>query len=144
VIASGLDNPRRLTFGSDGALYVAEAGRGGSGPFIQGPELGVSLGFGLTGAVTRVQGGSQERVVSGLPSLALTPPGTVPPQTVGAYLAAVGPHDVGFDQNQNAYVLQGYASTANQKQILGAAGVDVGRLLSFDVSADGGWKRNSQ
>ena len=29
VIASGLDNPRKLAFGPDGALYVAEAGRGG-------------------------------------------------------------------------------------------------------------------
>jgi hypothetical protein len=30
VIASGLDNPRGLAFGTDGALYVAEAGRGGT------------------------------------------------------------------------------------------------------------------
>jgi len=142
LIASGLDNPRRLTFDSDGTLYVTEAGRGGSGPFIQGPELSVSLGFGLTGAVTRIQDGTQERVLSGLPSLALTAPNTVPPETVGAYLAAVGPHDVGFDLNHNAYVLQGYASTANQKNILGAAGADVGKLLSFNVSADGEWTRN--
>ena len=32
VIASGLDNPRGLTFLADGALYVAEAGEGGPGP----------------------------------------------------------------------------------------------------------------
>ncbi len=144
VIASGLDNPRRITFGPDGALYVAEAGTGGPDPVIQGPELGVTLGFGLTGAITRVQqDGIQERVVSGLPSLALTPPGTIPPQTVGAQSAAVGPHDVGFDQKGNAYVLTGYASTANQKDILGSAGVDVGRLLSFNVNSDGSWNRNT-
>jgi hypothetical protein len=29
VVASGLDGPRGLKFGPDGALYVAEAGRGG-------------------------------------------------------------------------------------------------------------------
>ena len=29
VFASGLDGPRGLKFGPDGALYVAEAGRGG-------------------------------------------------------------------------------------------------------------------
>ena len=31
VVASGLDNPRGITLGPDGTLYVAEAGRGGSG-----------------------------------------------------------------------------------------------------------------
>jgi glucose/arabinose dehydrogenase len=32
VIASGLDNPRGLAFGPDGALDVVEAGRGSDGP----------------------------------------------------------------------------------------------------------------
>ena len=32
VVASGLDSPRHLAFGEDGALFVAEAGRGGAGP----------------------------------------------------------------------------------------------------------------
>ena len=32
VVMSGLDNPRGLTFGPNDALYVAEAGRGGTQP----------------------------------------------------------------------------------------------------------------
>ena len=32
VVMTGLDNPRDLAFGPEGALYVAEAGRGGDGP----------------------------------------------------------------------------------------------------------------
>lgn len=76
VIAEGLDNPRGLAFGADGALYVAEAGRGGNGPCIpgEGPE-GRQVCFGLTGALTRIKGGQQSRVVTGLPSLA-DPDGT--------------------------------------------------------------------
>jgi len=31
VVMSGLDSPRGLAFGPEGALYVAEAGRGGFG-----------------------------------------------------------------------------------------------------------------
>ncbi|MDP6514021.1 MAG: hypothetical protein QF878_12620 [SAR202 cluster bacterium] len=41
VVASGLDSPRGLTFGSDGTLYIAEAGRGGEAPCMPGPEGGL-------------------------------------------------------------------------------------------------------
>jgi hypothetical protein len=34
VVMKELDNPRGLAFGDDGALYVAEAGSGGSGPCL--------------------------------------------------------------------------------------------------------------
>jgi glucose/arabinose dehydrogenase len=34
VVMSGLDNPRGLAFGPQGALYVAEAGRAGPGPCV--------------------------------------------------------------------------------------------------------------
>ena len=32
VVVSGLDNPRGLAFGPEGALYIAQAGSGGDGP----------------------------------------------------------------------------------------------------------------
>src|SRR3954454_1634206 len=50
VIASGLDSPRLLSFGPHGALYVPEAGSGGSGPCVAGPTGRVC--FGRTGALT--------------------------------------------------------------------------------------------
>src|ERR687898_508357 len=50
VVMSGLDNPRGLAFGPQGALYVAEAGRGGDGPcfFLRGG----TRCYGATGAVS--------------------------------------------------------------------------------------------
>ena len=52
VVAAGLDNPRGLTFGSDGTLYVAEAGRGGSGPCFMNSEPNLVC-LGATGAITQ-------------------------------------------------------------------------------------------
>ena len=57
VVASGLDNPRGLDFAPNGALYIAEAGRGGDGPTIPGAENNV-LHFELSGAITRVWKGA--------------------------------------------------------------------------------------
>ena len=52
VIVSGLDSPRKLSFGPDGALYVAEAGRGGSGASIASPsQPGAFVSYGATGAL---------------------------------------------------------------------------------------------
>jgi sugar lactone lactonase YvrE len=69
VVASGLDNPRHLAFAPGGALYVAEAGSGGSAPCVEHPGLGLFC-LGFTGAVTRVRlNGPDTRVVTGLPSI---------------------------------------------------------------------------
>ncbi|MDR6972742.1 ScyD/ScyE family protein [Leifsonia shinshuensis] len=38
VVVSGLDNPRGLSFGTGGQLFIAEAGHGGSLPLGGGPE----------------------------------------------------------------------------------------------------------
>lgn len=85
-IASGLDNPRQLSFDRHGTLYVAEAGVGGTEPCMAGPE-GDEVCYGESGAVTRIvrhRGHHhQKRVLEDLPSLA-TPDGS----------QAIGPSDV--------------------------------------------------
>lgn len=87
MIARGLNNPRRLAFDLHGALYVAEAGKGGNGKCITGPE-GNQECFGTSGSVTRIARGHQARVLTGLPSLAArdgtgaTGPSTWPSATV--------------------------------------------------------------
>jgi sugar lactone lactonase YvrE len=82
VVATGLDNPRGLAFGADGTLYVAEAGRGGTGPCFTNSEP-TFVCFGTTGAITQVRHGAQSRLVTGLPSLAAAGGG-----------GATGPNDV--------------------------------------------------
>lgn len=72
TVATGLNGPRDLRFGPDGALYVAEAGTGGfNGPFNceQVPSPVGPYHGGLTATVTRiVPNNSQTVAVSGLPS----------------------------------------------------------------------------
>ena len=96
VIASGLDNPRGLAFGPEGALYVVEAGVGGDTDTCMdiGP-LGVYCA-GLTGAVTRIWKGQQERILTGLSSAAHPDGGS-----------AFGPHDISFQGKGDAYVTVG-------------------------------------
>jgi len=96
VVMSGLDNPRGLAFavtGHEAALYVAEAGRGGTGGCLT--LRGQVQCAGLTGAVSRYYRGTQERIVSGLPSYA-------PASGAGA----TGPEDVSFDYGR-AYAVIG-------------------------------------
>jgi hypothetical protein len=83
VVASGLDSPRHLAFGSRGDLFVAESGRGGSGPCFVGGEGPACMG--ATGAVTKIdRRGRQSRIAQGLASYANTPGNT----------NAIGPHGI--------------------------------------------------
>jgi hypothetical protein len=87
AVMCGLDNPRGLAFGPQGALYVAEAGRGGfdvDNPFCFTGQLGAARCYGPTGAVSRLWRGAQERVATGLPSQARASDGG----------NAIGPHDI--------------------------------------------------
>lgn len=131
VLASGLDSPRKLSFGPDGALYVAEAGRGGTGASIPSPSVpGAVLSYGATGAITRIQNGVAERVVTGLPSLAL-PDGS----------DAAGVNDIEFDADGNAYAIIGLASNpANRDELLQIP--DFSQLIAIDnFGDDASWTR---
>jgi hypothetical protein len=118
VIADGLNNPRGLTFGPAGVLYVAEAGSGGDGPCQEGEQGGQC--YGATGAVTRInlKKGDVDRVVTGLPSLA--GPGGV---------SATGPHDVSLQGAGNINVTIGYGGDpASRTATLGPVGALFARL----------------
>jgi len=125
VVATGLDNPRGLSFAPNGDLYVAEAGRGGNGACVQGPE-GLAC-YGASGAVTRITSlattPKQERVVTGLPSLA------PPPSAENAGQGALGPHDVSFQGAGNGWVTIGLGANPTTRSQIGAAGSRLGRLV---------------
>ena len=72
VIASGLDNPRGIDVRGRNTIFVAEAGTGGDSDIcIPNPEGDEVQCLGHTGAVTRILGGSQSRIIEGLPSFAV-------------------------------------------------------------------------
>ncbi|WP_147653649.1 ScyD/ScyE family protein [Vulcaniibacterium gelatinicum] len=125
TVMSGLDNPRGLAFGPEGALYVVEAGRGGTGPcaILRGqPRC-----YGPTGALTRLWRGRQERVAAGLPSYA-----------DAAVLETTGPHDVSFIGRGTAYVTVGFGSDPALRAGFGEVGQLFGTVVQ--VSAGGQWR----
>jgi hypothetical protein len=84
LVASGFNNPRGLTFGPDGNLYVAEGGLGGthssaaeSCPQAHGaaaPYFGSTNDPVLGGRISKIgHGGTVSTVVSGLPSSQTSP-----------------------------------------------------------------------
>jgi hypothetical protein len=97
VVARGLDAPRHLAFGARGDLFVAEAGRGGSGPCFVAGEGPACMG--ASGAVTEIdRRGHQFRIVQGLASFANTVPD---PNPMGVTPNPIGPHGItvlGADQ----------------------------------------------
>lgn len=111
VVAEGLNNPRHLEIGLDGAIYVAEAGMGGdecAPPDPEDPEA-ETICFGPTGAVTRIDDSGQSQVATGLTSLA-DPSGTF----------ATGPHDFAFAEDDTLAVLLGLGAPASLRDSIAA------------------------
>ncbi len=96
VVASGLNNPRGLAFGPEGALYVAEAGTGGSDCYNPDPgDPTFVICAGMTGSITRIYRGAQTRLNS-MASLA-------GPEGFGA----IGPVDISFQGRGGSFVMVG-------------------------------------
>ncbi len=122
-IMSGLDNPRGLAFGPDRALYVVEAGRGGTGPCVV--VMGAEQCIGLTGAVSRrAFREQQQRIITGLPSLA---------RVTGN--EASGPSDISF-RGGGAFVTLGLGTDPAQRALLPPYGRFLGHLIRLTL--DGG------
>ena len=133
VVMSGLDNPRGLTFewlgegegrgdghhgDNDGwALYVAEAGTGGTEPCAT--VRGAFQCAGATGAVSRYYEGRQRRIVRGLPSYA-------PANGIGA----TGPHDVSYAWG-SGYVSIGLGGPLSPVEMRGLFGEQFGWIVQF-------------
>lgn len=115
TVASGLDNPRGLEVGPGGAVYVVEAGRGGDFCLGAGPEGPTCIGF--TAAVTRIAGGTQERVATGLLSAA-GPDGSF----------ATGADDVALSRG-GIYVVMTSAPPGAVRGVPAAVRRQLGRLL---------------
>lgn len=116
VIATGLVNPRGIDESPSGALYVAEAGNGGSDcSSIEGAC------FGLSGAVSRIDPTGVQpaaRIVTGLPSIYF-----------GSPRLASGANDVSFSRYGAPTVIMGLGGDPGRRELLGAAGASLGKLL---------------
>jgi hypothetical protein len=123
VVATGLVNPKGIDQSPSGALYVAEAGNGGSDcTTVPG------VCFGLTGAVSRVDPtGVQpaQRVVTGLPSV-----------YSGSPRLAVGANDVSFSRYGAPTVVMGLGGDLARRDALGPSAARLGQILRIDL--DGG------
>ena len=123
VLATDLNNPRGLSFGPDGALYIAEAGlASGTGPSTI--VRGTPQTYTATGSVTRYQSGTQARVSTGLASIYATN-GNVN-----------GPNDIVFDAAGASVIAIGLGLDPRQRSDLGAGGSNLARVFTPGGAVD--------
>ena len=125
-VMHGLDNAKGLAFGPEGALYVAEAGRGGPASGLcwtsPRPDLGFRC-YGATGAISRYWHGTQERIVTGLPSLEN-------PAFAGP---AAGPQHISFQGRGGMYVTIGFGGDPSARDAF-FPGLGFSQLLKITPS----------
>jgi hypothetical protein len=117
LVATDLNNPRKMFVGSDGAVYVVEAGTGGRDKCLGTGSSATCIG--LTGSITRIAKGAQKRVVTGLWSGAL-PDGK----------RAQGPAAVIVRQGTYYVLLQNGTIDSRGVNALGPDGANAGDLIS--------------
>jgi DNA-binding beta-propeller fold protein YncE len=116
TVAIGLDNPRSVAYNPvDGAIYVANAGRGGRQCQGEGEE---AMCIGTTGRIVRVLGGQKRTIARGMISVA--GPG-------GPF--ASGLHGVSVAPDGSIFGVTGSATPADIKGLPRAAKRRVGRLF---------------
>ncbi len=122
-VATGLDAPWKLAEGPDGAIYVAEAGSGGATcQTVVGPDgEEVEACAGTSGAVTAIDADGQNRVATGLPSLALG-------------MEMLGAQGIAFDSLGRLHVVTGLGGDAATRASFGLD--SLGSLIRISSNGD--------